>query len=151
MVERFTLVTDIAAPVERVFDLSLDVESHVASMARSRERAIGGRTRGILALGDEVTWRARHFGVPWTMTVRVVEFERPHRFVDEQVAGPFASFRHTHRFERSGAGTAMTDTVFFEAPFGVLGRAAEGLVLRRRLVKLIEARNRYLRQAVMES
>jgi hypothetical protein len=36
----------------------------------------------------------------------------------------------------------MTDTVVFDAPFGVLGRAAEGLVLRRRLVKLIEARNR---------
>jgi ligand-binding SRPBCC domain-containing protein len=151
VVVRFTLATDIAAPVDRVFDLSLDVESHVASMARSRERAIGGRTRGILALGDEVTWRALHFGVPWTMTVRIVEFERPHGFVDEQVAGPFASFRHTHRFERSGVGTAMTDTVVFAAPFGVLGRAAEGLVLRRRLVKLIEARNRYLRQAATET
>jgi ligand-binding SRPBCC domain-containing protein len=151
VVVRFTLVTDIAAPAERVFDLSLDVESHVASMGRSRERAIDGRTRGILALGDEVTWRAFHFGLPWTMTIRIVEFERPHRFVDEQVAGPFASFRHLHQFERDGSGTRMTDTVVFDAPFGVLGRAAEGLVLRRRLVELIEARNGYLRQAAMAS
>jgi ligand-binding SRPBCC domain-containing protein len=149
VVVRFTLVTDIAAPAERVFDLSLDVESHVASMGRSRERAIDGRTRGILALGDEVTWRAFHFGLPWTMTIRIVELERPHRFVDEQVAGP--SFRHLHQFERDGSGTRMTDTVVFDAPFGVLGRAAEGLVLRRRLVELIEARNGYLRQAAMAS
>ena len=139
--------TDLDAPVERVFDLCLDVGSHVASMARSRERAVGGRTDGILELGDHVTWRARHFGVPWTMTVRITELDRPHRFVDEQIAGPFASFQHRHGFERHGDGTRMTDTVTFVAPFGPAGRIAERLVLGRRLRTLIVERNRYLQQA----
>jgi len=64
VVARFTLATEIAAPVGRVFDLCLDVEAHVRSMARSRERAIAGRTDGTLVINDHVTWRARHFGIP---------------------------------------------------------------------------------------
>jgi hypothetical protein len=76
---------------EQAFDLSLDVEAHTGSMARSRERVIRGVMHGRLGLDDQVTWRARHFGLPWTMTSKVTEWDRPNRFVDEQVAGPFAS------------------------------------------------------------
>jgi len=147
VVTSFVLVTEIAAPVDRVFDLCLDVESHLRSMARSRERAIAGRTNGTLELGDQVTWRATHFGIPWTMTVQIAELDRPRRFVDEQVTGPFASFRHRHEFEQRGDGTQMTDTIEFTAPFGLVGRFAERLVLEGRLVTLIETRNRYLQQA----
>lgn len=147
VVARFTLVTEIAAPVGRVFDLCLDVEAHVRSMAHSRESVIAGRTDGILELDDRVTWRARHFGIPWTMTVRITELDRPRRFVDEQVTGPFDSFHHLHEFEPTRDGTRMTDTIEFVAPFGLVGRLAENRVLERRLRALIETRNRYLQQA----
>jgi ligand-binding SRPBCC domain-containing protein len=33
------------------------------------------------------------------MTSRITEWSRPERFVDEQVRGPFAAFRHEHLFE----------------------------------------------------
>jgi ligand-binding SRPBCC domain-containing protein len=140
-----SLVTDIAAPPADCFDRSLDVGEHVASMARSGERVVGGRRSGQLALGEQVTWRARHLGLPWTMTVEIVEHDRPHRFVDQQVSGPFAAFRHVHRFEPTGHGTRMTDEVTFTAPFGVLGRVAERVVLRRRVTALIADRSVYLR------
>jgi len=35
----------------------------VASTARSREAAVAGTTSGLLELGDEVTWEARHLGI----------------------------------------------------------------------------------------
>ncbi|HEY0444557.1 MAG TPA: YndJ family transporter, partial [Candidatus Limnocylindrales bacterium] len=41
-----TLTTDIAAPIDRVFDLARDLDLHAASMAATGERAIGGRTAG---------------------------------------------------------------------------------------------------------
>jgi hypothetical protein len=47
------LETFIAAPPERCFDLSLSVELHLDSTAATRERAIAGRTSGVLALGDD--------------------------------------------------------------------------------------------------
>lgn len=144
MVVAFTCSTVVHAPPSVVFDLAIDIDAHVASMAASRERAVGARRSGRLALGQEVTWRAWHFGIPWTMTSRITELDRPHRFTDDQVRGPFATFRHVHRFEPAEDGTRMVDEVAFTAPLGPLGRLAERLLLARRLRELIEERNRYL-------
>lgn len=73
-------------------------------MARSGERAVGGRTSGELALGESVTWRAVHFGIPFRMTVAITEHEAPDRFVDEQVRGPFGRWRHEHLFAADARG-----------------------------------------------
>jgi ligand-binding SRPBCC domain-containing protein len=101
-------------------------------------------TTGLIGLGDEVTWKARHFGLRLSLTSRVTEFESPLRFVDEQTKGPFRRFRHEHVFESTASGSVMTDRVSFTAPLGVLGRLVETLVLKRYLTRLIEERGRFL-------
>ncbi|MDI2124614.1 SRPBCC family protein [Yinghuangia seranimata] len=142
---RFELVTRINASAERVFDASLEVEVHTDSMAGSDEQAVGGVTEGRLALGDTVTWRARHFGVWWRMTSEITSYDRPYAFVDEQVRGPFAHWRHEHRFETDGAGTVMTDVIDYKAPLGPLGAIAERAVLHRYMVRLIRDRNEHIK------
>jgi|SRR5579859_819754 len=144
MAVRFECVTTLAMTPAEAFDLSLSVATHMASMARSRERAVSRGSSDHLGPGDEVTWRAWHFGVPWRLTSRIAAFDRPHRFVDEQVRGPFHRFHHEHLFEAVDHGTRMTDIVAFEAPAGQLGRLAERLFLARYIRSLIEERNRYL-------
>ena len=52
------LTTSIEAPVERCFDLSLNVDLHRHSVAHTRERPVAGVTRGTMKLGDSVTWEA---------------------------------------------------------------------------------------------
>jgi ligand-binding SRPBCC domain-containing protein len=132
-------------PPAEAFDLSLSVEAHLASMADSRERAIGRRAASdLLGLGDEVTRRAWHFGLPWRLTSRITAFNRPRQLIDEEVRGPFHRFRHEHLFEPVDGGSRMTDIVEFEAPAGWLGRLAERFVLASYLRTLIEERNRYL-------
>lgn len=145
MTVEFEIRTTIAAPPTTVFDLSLDIDAHMASMADSKERAIGGVTSGLIGLGEEVTWRARHFGIPFTMTSRVTEFDRPNRFVDEQQRGPFRRFHHEHLFERAEGGTVMIDRLAFDAPVGVIGSVVERLVLDRYLQKLIEQRGEHIK------
>lgn len=130
-------------PIRDAFDRSRSIDLHTASMAASRERAVAGVTSGLISLGEEVTWRAWHFGVPFRMTSGITQMRAPDMFVDEQVAGPFASFRHEHRFVDEGGATLMIDRVRFAAPLGVAGRAAE-LVLGPYLRRLIERRNRHL-------
>ena len=147
MTATFECETRIAAPIERVFDLALSIDAHVESMSRSGERAIGQRRTGVLGLDEEVTWRARHFGVPFTMTSRIVELTRPSQFVDEQVRGPFRCFRHEHAFHPDDGGTLMFDRLQFDAPLGPIGRLAERLVLRSYLKRLIEERNAHLKAA----
>ena len=145
---RFEIVTAIGAPPRRVFDLSLEVETHTASMAGSGEQAVHGTTTGRMRLGDQVTWRACHFGLRWRMTVKITAYDPPAAFVDEQVAGPFERWRHSHAFGPDGAGgTLMRDTVEFAAPLGPLGLVAEALVLDRYLRRLIRRRNAHLKAA----
>lgn len=144
MTVRFERVTLIDAPRARVFDLSLRVDLHTGSMSRYRERVVGEPPER-LAMGDTVTWRAWHMGLPWTMTSRIIACVPPAHFVDEQTRGPFAAFRHAHHFEECDGGTRMTDVVEFRAPGGPLGRLAERLILDRRLRRLIDERNSRLR------
>ena len=144
------LETDVAAPVERVFDLARDIDFHQRSMADTSERAVGGRMSGQIGAGETVTWRARHLGRTWTLTSRITGFDPPRRFVDEQTSGPFAWFRHEHRFEETPGGTRMIDDWEHAAPFGGLGRIADRLVLGRLLERLLAQRNAALaREAVL--
>jgi len=116
-------------------------------MSKSAEQAVDGTTEGHIELGEQVTWRARHFGFTFHMTSRITEMERPRRFVDEQVAGPFRYWRHVHSFEAEADGTRMLDRIDYEAPFGLLGRAADRLLLNRYLTDLIARRNDFIKQS----
>ena len=57
---------------------------------------------------------------------------------DEQVRGPFRSFRHEHQFESIAGATVMTDQWEHVAPFGPLGRLVDRLVLERHMRGLLE-------------
>ena len=135
------LKTRIRAAADAVFDLSRDIDFHQRSLAETGERAVAGRTTGLIEPGESVTWNARQLGRRWTMTSKVTEFDRPRRFVDEQVSGPFISFRHEHVFEASGPDTLMTDNWQHVAPLGVLGRLADALFLERMMRNLLLRRN----------
>ncbi|MFD0783239.1 SRPBCC family protein [Micromonospora azadirachtae] len=140
------ITTVVPAPAEQAFDLALDVDAHAASMSSTGERAVAGVVSGRMAPGESVTWVARHFGVRWRMTSRISAYDRPRRFVDEQVTGPFRRWRHEHTFAPGAADgtTVMRDVIDFAAPFGALGWLVKRALLHRYLRRLIESRNSYL-------
>lgn len=142
MTTTFTAVTRAPVSVDSLFAASLDIDAHVRSMNRSGEHAIAGVTSGQIGEGQTVTWRARHFGVWLSMTTRVSNISAPDYFFDEQLAGPFRSFRHAHRFFSDGSGVLMIDRISFESP--MLGVVAERIFLRPYLRYLIRMRNRHL-------
>lgn len=138
--------TRIAAPVERCFDLSRSIDLHERSTAKTQERAVAGVTAGLIGDGEEVTWRARHFGVWQLFTSRITEYDRPRHFRDEMQRGAFAHFRHDHDFIERAGGTDMTDTLDFAAPLGVLGRLAEWALLARYLADFLAERNALIKR-----
>lgn len=143
------LSADVAAPLHRCFDLARSVDFHTSSMASAGERAVAGVTRGLLALHDEVTWEARHFGFRQRLTSRITSFAPPRSFVDEQVSGAFARFRHEHRFERlADSRTRVSDIFDFDAPLGPLGRIANALFLTAYIRRLLTAHGANLKAAL---
>ena len=142
---------EIGAPRQRCFDLARSVELHVRSTAATGERAVAGTTAGLLALGDEITWRARHFGVWQSLAGRITAYDRPRHFQDTMLRGAFRRLRHDHYFDEApGGGTVMRDVFVYAAPLGPLGWLTERLVLTAYLRRFLEARNRELK-AVAES
>src|SRR6476661_1040369 len=144
---RIQLTTAIVAPIARCFDLSRSIDLHMASTDWTGERAIAGVTAGLIGLGQEVTWSGRHFGFRVTHTSRITALEFPKYFQDSMVRGMFRSFCHDHYFETSEGRTLMKDVLMFEAPLGLLGRAAERLVLQNHTRRLPERRNVSIRRA----
>lgn len=141
------LHTRIKAPVERCFLLSLSVDVHMSSTLQTREKAVAGITSGVMRLSDTVTWRARHLGKVRELSTKITVYEKPYRFVDEMIKGPFKHIRHEHLFEDSGNGeTLMTDRFEFSAPLGILGKIAEALFLKSYMKKFLVERNGYIRR-----
>ncbi len=147
MTVSFVCRTESALPRERLFDLARSIDAHVESQLAAGEQAVGGVTSGLIGEGQEVTWQAQHFGLPLQMTSRITSLEYPQSFTDEQVKGPFKSFRHVHEFEATATGSIMTDRVEFTAPFGPAGRLVEKLILRQYLERLIRDRGNFLASA----
>jgi ligand-binding SRPBCC domain-containing protein len=143
---KIELTTLIHAPIEKVFDLSRSIDLHMESTKQTGEKAIAGRISGLIELDETVTWRAKHFGIWQTLTSKIVEFEFPNLFVDEMVSGAFKSIRHEHHFAASGNQTIMNDVFEFEAPLGILGRIFNKLILTRYMTKLLQERNRVVKE-----
>lgn len=141
----FRIVTTIAAPIGRCFDLARDIGFHTRSLAGTGEQAVAGRTSGLIELGESVTWEARHLGVRQRFTAAVVAFDRPVYFRDVMTAGAFRSFAHDHWFETRGDGTIMTDEVTFRSPLGPVGRLVDTLFMTGYLRRLLEGRCRAIK------
>ncbi|MDT4968983.1 MAG: hypothetical protein QOJ64_3720 [Acidobacteriota bacterium] len=141
-----TAETLIHAPLELCFDLARDTEIHCLTTANTEERIVDGKSVGLLELGDVITFEAVHLGVRQKLTVRITEYQRPHRFVDEMVKGIFKSLRHVHEFEAREGGTIMRDTLEWKSPLGVLGTLADALMVERHMQKFLNDRNRELKR-----
>ncbi|HEY7769346.1 SRPBCC family protein [Longimicrobium sp.] len=138
---------EIDAPPDRVFDLARSIDFHSVSLAHTGEKAVAGRTSGLIELGQSVTWRARHFGVRQHLTSRISAFDRPRYFQDTMVRGAFASMVHDHHIDAApDGGTMLRDELRFAAPLGILGRIAERLVLRRYMTRFLHTRNAVLKR-----
>jgi ligand-binding SRPBCC domain-containing protein len=94
------LETRIIAPIEVCFDLARSIDLHKVSLEHTNEKAIAGKTSGLIEKGEFVTWRAKHLGVNQQLTVEIIEMNPPDYFCDEMTKGAFKTMRHEHFFEQ---------------------------------------------------
>jgi ligand-binding SRPBCC domain-containing protein len=80
-----------------------------------------------------------------------VAYEKNALFVDEMRRGPFAVWRHEHRFEPHARGCRLVDAIEYEPPLGLLGRLVAPLAIVPRLRKMFEYRHRVTAEALQGS
>jgi hypothetical protein len=145
----FEEITLIDAPIDRVFDLSRSVEVHLLANVHENEQAlaVGGLTTGLVGLGEQVTWRAKHFGLWHNLTSKATVVEPPTYLQVTMVKGVFRSMQADHLFRSLPSGaTELRDTFVIAAPLPILGPIAEALFLRRYMIALNRERNAVIKQ-----
>ena len=118
----------------------------MATAGATGERPVGGVTSGLLGLGDQVTWSARHFGWRWQLTSRINAYDRPRHFRDSMVWGVFKRFDHDNEFEQRDGVTQVRDVFDFTSPLGPVGRVADALLVTRHMRTFLERRMRELKR-----
>lgn len=140
------LTTFIAAPVNIVFDLSRHIGMHKESMASHKEEAVAGTRFGLIEKEETVTWKAKHLFKNRLLRVKISEMIKPEMFTDEQVQGDFRKMKHEHHFKPCDNGTLLIDLLHYESPYGVMGEWFNSLFLTRYLRRLLEQRNKAIKE-----
>ena len=85
-------------------------------------------------------------------TTEISGFQEPTYFQDMMINGLFQSFSHDHFFRSVGpTQTEMRDEVSFSMPLLLAGKLAESLVVRRRLLALLDKRKCAIKTETEES
>ena len=118
---------DIDAPIEAVYEFHRDTRN-AARIASEGQEFVAIIGEFPLDQGDEVELHVKMPPLPGVQVwrVRITELVEPTLVVDEMLKGPFAQFRHEHRFARNASGgTTLTDHVEWKLPGGIAAKAIE--------------------------
>ncbi|CAN5486849.1 hypothetical protein BH10BAC1_BH10BAC1_10620 [soil metagenome] len=139
------IITIVNAPIERCFDLARSIDLHQYTSTKNNEKAIAGTTKGLINVGETVTWQATHFGITQKLTSKITQMEIPFMFEDCMLKGTFKKIQHQHLFEVKKQQTIMTDVFLFESPLGILGRMFNKVVLTKYMKRFLEQRNQAIK------
>lgn len=93
-----------------------------------------------LERGSLLDYRLSLYGWRFRWRTEIAAWEPGVRFVDVQLRGPFALWRHEHRFEDAEPGTRVWDRVEYRLPLGPVGELAHAAAVRRTLERIFDYR-----------
>ncbi len=94
-----------------------------------------------MAAGTKIEYHLALFGVPLYWQTLIESWTPDASFVDRQINGPYALWRHTHSFEEQGPRQVlMRDVVEYRMPFALLGSIAHDLFVKRWLAYIFHYR-----------
>lgn len=82
--------------------------------------------------------------IPLRWITKITQVEKNKSFTDFQEKGPYKYWNHFHEFVPNEKGVLMKDTVDYELPFGLLGRIAHKIFVKKKLKNIFNYRYRFL-------
>lgn len=82
--------------------------------------------------------------IPLKWVTKITQVEKNKSFTDFQEKGPYKYWNHFHEFVPNDKGVLMKDTVDYELPFGLLGRIAHTIFVRKKLENIFNYRYQVL-------
>lgn len=97
----------------------------------------------VMREGALIDYRLRVHGLPLRWRTRISAWQPPHRFVDEQLRGPYRQWLHEHTFEAHDGGTLARDVVRYAVPLDFL---AHRWFVRPDIERIFQFRSEALRK-----
>lgn len=139
------LTTFIAAPVERVFDLSRHLAIYKQIFQSRKAEFRSGAASNLLNPGETISMVGKIGGKNRLTMLKLTTIQRPVSFTEEQVKGDLDIYRHEHHFKRVDNGTIVIDMVEYGQPKDLIGRILAKFYLKRYLEEFIGKRNEMIR------
>ena len=80
------------------------------------------------------------FNIALDWVTEITHVRHQQYFVDEQRIGPYSLWHHQHHFSETEGGIKMDDIVTYSPPLGLLGAAANHLIIRNKLNEIFDYR-----------
>ena len=86
------------------------------------------------------------FGITLKWVTEITHVIDKKYFVDEQRFGPYSLWHHKHFIKKIEGGVEMEDVVDYKIPFGIFGRIAHPLIVKKKLEQIFKYREDKLKQ-----
>lgn len=83
-------------------------------------------------------------GITMKWRTKITRVRHHVSFTDLQTKGPYKLWNHFHEFIPNEHGVLMKDIVRYELPFGIIGKLAHTLMIRKKLVHIFNYRYQVL-------
>ena len=87
----------------------------------------------------------KFWNIKWV--TEITHINKNKLFIDEQRFGPYLMWHHEHHFIKNEDGsTTIYDKVIYKIPFGIIGKIAHKLFIKKRLTEIFNFRKKRINQ-----
>ena len=144
-VHRFFESTMIPLPIEQVFEFFSKAENLQKITPPELDFRILTPLPIVMGQGTLINYKLKLHGIPFGWRTRIVHWDPPHAFADQQLKGPYSVWLHYHNFYDEGGKTRMDDEVLYRLPLWPIGEIAHPFV-RGQIEKIFWYRRKRIRE-----
>jgi ligand-binding SRPBCC domain-containing protein len=137
--------TIIQKPLSEVFDFFSKAENLNRITPKELEFKIITPLPIKMYAGTLIDYKIKLNGIPFSWRTEICTWDPPHKFVDQQLKGPYAKWHHTHEFKDLGDGcTEMIDRVVYKSPGWIFEPIIHNLFVKKRVEAIFKHREKTL-------
>jgi len=85
-----------------------------------------------------------HISINWATEIsQVKEYKY---FIDNQIKGPYKIWHHEHHFKETEQGVEMRDILYYEIPYGFVGRFLHKLIIEKKVNEIFNYREQKIKE-----